>query len=352
MTQQQARRPLYLETLESRTVLSTAVALTAGNELLLFDTATPGQITAMRRITGLAEGEQVLGIDFRPATGQLYGISSANRVVTIDAATGAATTAGTPFATPLVGTRFGIDFNPTVDRIRLVSDAEQNLRLHPETGQVVGVDLPLQFSHADPFVFTDPNVVSVAYLNNFPTATDTLLFGIDSNLDTIVLQAPPNNGTLNTVGFLGLDTNSLVGFDVITNPDNMAYGLFSDGSGHQLYRIDIFESQLTLIGTLNTDRTVIDLALDLTAPAGAPAGGASNFGADFVVGLMQDQQPSVLDQAEQELADAVAFNELPAFASSTSDAAATIPAVAGRLTETAVDSLFALRLTLDESLQG
>jgi hypothetical protein len=32
---------------------------------------------------------------------------------------------------------FPIDFNPVVDRIRIMSDAGQNLRVHPDTGAVV-----------------------------------------------------------------------------------------------------------------------------------------------------------------------------------------------------------------------
>jgi hypothetical protein len=33
-----------------------------------------------------------------------------------------------------------LDFNPTVDRIRLVTASGQNLRLHPELGTVVATD--------------------------------------------------------------------------------------------------------------------------------------------------------------------------------------------------------------------
>jgi hypothetical protein len=38
------------------------------------------------------------------------------------------------FMPVLAGTSFGFDFNPTVDRIRLVSDSGQNLRLNPNSG--------------------------------------------------------------------------------------------------------------------------------------------------------------------------------------------------------------------------
>ena len=46
------------------------------------------------------------------------------------------------FAPLLDGTEFGVDFNPQVDRLRVVSNSGQNLRLHPDTGAVAAVDKP------------------------------------------------------------------------------------------------------------------------------------------------------------------------------------------------------------------
>jgi hypothetical protein len=103
-------------------------ALTAANELVTIDSATPGINSAPILITGLGVGEEILAIDYRPATGQLYGIGSLSQLYTIDPATGVATVVGGPFAQALSGTSFGFAFNPVADRIRVVSDFEQNLR--------------------------------------------------------------------------------------------------------------------------------------------------------------------------------------------------------------------------------
>ena len=78
--------------------------------------------------------------------------------------------------TGLSGGRFGFDFNPTVDRIRVTSDAEQNIRLHPDTGAVAGVDTNLQFALTDVHARADPNVVASAYTNNFVGAGATVLY--------------------------------------------------------------------------------------------------------------------------------------------------------------------------------
>ena len=73
-------------------------------------------------------GETVVGIDFRPNTGQLFGVGSTSRVYVINVVTGAATLVGAGAFTPVLsGMHFGVDFNPTADRIRCVGDAGHSL---------------------------------------------------------------------------------------------------------------------------------------------------------------------------------------------------------------------------------
>jgi hypothetical protein len=63
------------------------------------------------------------------------------------------------------------DFNPTVDRIHLVTESE-NLRLHPELGEQVSTDAVLTWR-------TNPRIGAVAYTNSFAGATTTQLYDID-----------------------------------------------------------------------------------------------------------------------------------------------------------------------------
>ena len=127
------------------TVLSRGVPMVAlrGNELIRFHSASPGTILGAATISGLQLGEQLVGIDMRPADGQLYGVGSTSRLYLLNPITGAATQIGPVFPTALSGTRFGVDFNPMVDRLRIVSDAEQNLRINPNNAAIAGVDTPL-----------------------------------------------------------------------------------------------------------------------------------------------------------------------------------------------------------------
>jgi hypothetical protein len=101
------------------------------------------------------------------------------------------TRAPTPFTPALRGRFFGVDFNPMVDRIRVTSDANQNIRLHPDDANVVGADADLNPG--------DPTVVGSAYTNSSFSAglaSSTVLYALDALDDAIYVQSPPNNGTL------------------------------------------------------------------------------------------------------------------------------------------------------------
>src|SRR5262245_18658405 len=172
----------------NRSFEGTMFAVTVNNTLLNFNPGAPGVINSSRFINGLASGENVVGIEFRPADGRLYALTSASRLYTINPASGFAAPVGASFAPALSGQSFGVDFNPVPDRIRVVSDADQNLRLNPNNGAVAGMDTTLAYATGDPNAGVSPNVVGSAYTNNFAGATATTLYGIDSNFDTLVMQ--------------------------------------------------------------------------------------------------------------------------------------------------------------------
>ena len=149
----------------------TVVALTSGNRLLFFDSATPGTVTKSFTIM-TAGSEALVAIDFRPATGDLYAMGASGRLYILNLTTNAASVpSATP--TPLSGTRFGFDFNPVVDRIRVTSDADQDFRLNPNDGSLTATDTPLAYAAGDPHAGANPNVVGSAYTNNFVGATST-----------------------------------------------------------------------------------------------------------------------------------------------------------------------------------
>ena len=228
--------------------------LTDENDLISFDSANPTDLLSASAITGLG-GQDLLGIDFRPANGVLYGVGNFGGVFRIDPATGVAVQASA-LNVPLSGSRFGLDFNPIPDRLRIVSDTGQNLRVNVDTGAVT-VDTPLNYGPNQPGATGDaPIVVGAAYTNSFPPSprTDpaTTLYGIDvrSSEDRLVIQSPPNAGVLTVVGPLGLDASSLQGFDIfIEEGSNVGLAALQDITGgvSRLYRINLATGQATLV---------------------------------------------------------------------------------------------------------
>ena len=234
------------------------VVVTTTNALLTFDSATPGTITTSVGVTGLQTGETILGIDRRPANGQIYALGSTSRLYIINPTTGAATQVGSAGAFTLSGTAFGVDFNSVVDRLRVVSNTGQNLRLNPNDGTLTGTDTPLAYAAGDPNAGATPRAVGAAYTNNFAGATQTTLYVIDSNLDILTTQGSPNGspvspntGQLFTVGALGFNTSDLVGFD-ISGLSGIAYAAFTapGGNASQLFTINLTTGAATLIGTI------------------------------------------------------------------------------------------------------
>jgi hypothetical protein len=217
-----------------------AYAVDNANNLQIFNLNKPGT-PVNKAITGLQAGENILGIDMRPATGQLFALGSSSRLYTINMSSGAATSISlAPFSTLLSGTYFGFDFNPTVDRIRVVSNTGQNIRLNPLTGDIAAVDLPLNPG--------TPLVSSAAYTNNFPGTATTVLYTIDFNNQKLYIQNPPNNGTLVEVGNLAMDTGAENGFD-IGGTSNKAYAIVSAGGAGKIYSINLATGAATQLNT-------------------------------------------------------------------------------------------------------
>ncbi|HMO63268.1 MAG TPA: DUF4394 domain-containing protein [Ferruginibacter sp.] len=206
-----------------------AYAVDESNNLLIFNPMTPAT-PVMKPITGIAIGDKITGIDFRPLNGQLYAIGSGGNLYTLNTASGAAAMVGPGAFTTLFGSYAGFDFNPTVDRIRLITNTGQNLRLHPTTGLLVAVDGALNPG--------TPNVTAAAYTNNFAGATTTTLFDIDCATNKLYKQIPPNDGTLVEVGALGINPQSDNGFD-IGSTSGIAYALLTVSDKTAIYTINL-----------------------------------------------------------------------------------------------------------------
>nr|WP_310587280.1 DUF4394 domain-containing protein [Fibrella aquatilis] len=230
---------------------ATVYAINDANQLIRLSIRNTSAPQATMGITGLQAGEQVLSIDFRPATGQLYGVTNQSRLVVLNTATGAARAIGTaPFTPAISGAVVGIDFNPTVDRLRLVTNTGQDLRLNPETGTVAATDGNING-------VAGAMISEVAYTNNQAGAATTTLYDIDPATDRLYIQNPPNNGTLTDVGPLGLDITGAAGFDIAPNGTGLVAVIF--GGKPELQQINLTTGRLQKLGDLSS--TIIGLAI-------------------------------------------------------------------------------------------
>lgn len=237
--------------------------VTDRGQLVTLHSDSPGVFRSKKAITGLLGSDRVTALDVRPSTGRLYGLSASSRLYTIDVRTGRATPVGGPFSPRLGPQDAGFDFNPTVDKIRVVTGAGSNFRVDPITGQLVDGDPALagaqgdgdlRYDANDPAGAAKPRVAASAYTNNSAGATSTQLFGIDTARDTLVLQDPPNDGVLNTVGRLRIDAGGPVGFDIAGN--GRAYASFAlrglRGRGPTgLFRVNLANGRATPAADFN-----------------------------------------------------------------------------------------------------
>lgn len=239
------KRLLNMQQLEGRDVPAVLFGLTENNQIIRFDSANPGA-TQQIVVTGLdaMAMETLTSIDFRPSNGKLYAVSNLNsKLYTINVTpgptAGVATFVGSAGFVP-GGTHTGIDFNPTVDRIRFISNDGTNSRINPDTG-VVTFDTSINGATG--------SLVEVAYTNNFAGATSTSLFGIDSVTDKLYVIANPNSGVTAEVGALTVDTDTRVGFDIAFD-DSVAYASLTVGGVAQLYTINLVNGAATIVGKI------------------------------------------------------------------------------------------------------
>lgn len=222
-----------------------AVGLVGDRTLVIFDTATR-MVTATHEVSGL---DRLAGIDLRPANGTLIGVSAENVVVTIDPATGAATELSR-MDVPLpmaAGQPVIVDFNPAADRLRYMSGTT-NHRVDVDSGKVT-VDGSLAFEAGDMHAGAAPMVVAAAYTQSRGKPEATKMYDIDATLGALLRQTSPNDGTLATIGTLGLAApGETHAFDIETRADmgDTAWLV----SGTTLYTVDLATGAATEAGAI------------------------------------------------------------------------------------------------------
>lgn len=224
----------------------------------------------------------LIGIDFRPTNGLLYGVMTAGfpskaQVVVIGLTDGVVTPVNpsAPYYS-LADPYNGFEFDPSGSFARSNGTSRGNRRLNADSGASIAADTALSYGTGDTNFGLMPSVVHTAY--DHPTTGGATLYGIDANTNTLVriggLSGSPsaNTGVVTTVGSLGVNPASSGGFD-IQQGTNLAYAALRISEVATLVRIDLESGLATIIGPIGDGEGLIDgLSIPILWPS-APGSG-------------------------------------------------------------------------------
>lgn len=220
-------------------------ALTSDNALYILKPGATSYVRGGR--VDVSDGGNLIGIDFRPSDGKLYGLTDRGGLYTINVSSGsfgASTKVST--VNPRFTGGFGalVDFNPVLDALRITGSNDQNIAVvNSANGANLGTTaLQTTFTYAqgDVNFGKNPEIVGGAYNNNFVGATATLFYLVDHDLDTLVTISGKNAtgssntgaGLLQTIGSFvdeqgqSLNMSPTTDFDIYTdtNGNNFLVG--------------------------------------------------------------------------------------------------------------------------------
>ncbi|MES2682565.1 MAG: DUF4394 domain-containing protein [Pseudomonadota bacterium] len=253
------------------------IGLTDVGTLVSFKLSSPsGTTREIGSVQGLVGDTALVGIDFRVQNGALYGVGNAGGIYLIDTTTAAASLQHR-LTVALSGTRFGVDFNPAANALRIISDNGQNLR---QPFPAVGSGAPFVATASDASLNTGvgtpapvvSGVTAAAYVNNdLSTVTATTLYDINVSTGQVVVQSPANSGIVVASGSLavpGLTGNA--SFDIHSDLNeagetisNRAFAALATASGTSVYSVDFSSGRATEIGAINPAYALRDIALPL-----------------------------------------------------------------------------------------
>ena len=244
------------------------VGLTSDNRLVCFNEYSPQEARSINFVSNLSGGDTFLiGIDFRVQNRLLYGVGNAGGVYVLDTSNAVATLVNRLSVALDGSTSYGVDFNPAADRLRITSSKGQNLRHNVNVGGVTVVDGALNYTPG----VTALGIVGSAYTNNDLSAnTATTLYALDSTLDQIALQSPPNSGTLAATGKLTIDATEVAGFDIystirdgVTVEVQALASIKAQDGSTGLYSVKLPTGKATLRGKFDNQNVVTDIAIPL-----------------------------------------------------------------------------------------
>src|SRR3954463_8265640 len=205
------------------------------NRLLAFGSDAPGALGGGEAIYGLGAGERIVDLDLRPRTEELYGVSTAGRLYRINPGSGRALAVGTaPFSPALESPLLGADFDGVADRVAVLTDTDQHLRVNPNDGFATD-EGRVAYAADDVKAGVNPHITATAFTSSVAEARTNDQYAIDDVQRTLVRFDPDAPSVLRTVAPLTVRSIALphvvgpVGFDIAS--DGRAYVSLPEGAG-------------------------------------------------------------------------------------------------------------------------
>ena len=247
---------------------STAYALTSTGSIIKFDTGTPTTIAATVAVSGLASGETLVQIAYRPADAKLYGITSDNLLCSVDPDSGVATLISSSAFSDNTLSGPAISFDPVQDQLRVVS-TEYNLRVS-SSGTLAASNTKLAFDSSDTYSGKTPQIAAIVYGNPVAGASSTTLYALDVTTQSLVrvgnadasATTAVDSGDLHTIGSVGVSFTADAGLSIRSGSDTAYAVLQQSGSGAVLYTIALGDGAAAEVGSISDgSQTLISLAL-------------------------------------------------------------------------------------------
>lgn len=229
--------------------------------LFVFDSDDPGDVDR-RPIEGMRSDEGIEDIAVRSGDGKLYILSDENRVYLVNLTTRAAFPVAAGVTASLNGRNFGIDFDPVDNRLRVVSDNDENLSINPNDALTTPGGTLRYSPTNEGDEHESPEVVAAAYSNPNNPERGAQLYVLDTKENAVYLVEPAAGGLLSNKQTLEIDITTRVGLDL--SHDNRGYLVTSTGpngesrlyylnprSGDTTYQGRIDQRGLDSVATLN-----------------------------------------------------------------------------------------------------
>lgn len=255
----------------------TAYGLTSVGKVIQFTTRKPTSIKNTVTVSGLASGQGLAAMAYRPSTDALYCITSDGFLCTLNPSSGAAAVVGTVPFTQLLGSGGNsvrlsnpvISFDPVVDELRVIS-TDYNLRVNPDTGALIQKATKIAFDGNDTNNGKTPQLAGIVYRNPAAGSATATLFALDSTTGSLLrigdkdtgAAASADGGDLRTVGSAKLTFSTNGGFAIERVNSNVYAVLQPAGSGAALYTVDLDTGVASQIGNIGSgDQTLESLVI-------------------------------------------------------------------------------------------